>query len=252
MVKVDITSIIVSLISAIATTICAYIAIVPQIKKSQIKAKDIEKAIENSPTIKDIKDVLRAEVKEGIENSRSLRDIKAGLKSEMRKSLIEQYWKFEEGGFNLTQVEKETWKEDFEHYTALGGNGVIVELDTTLALAKKRFLIVEDNNLSRCIEMEVLKRYSAEVDIVSDGTFALKEIEKHEPGYYDVILLDVNLPKLDGYQTAEKIRKMTDYQKGQLKIIAISACPIDTDKCIDFDGYCRKPLEISELVSILK
>ena len=120
------------------------------------------------------------------------------------------------------------------------------------SLANKRFLIVEDNNLSRYIEMELLKRHGAEVDIVSDGTFALKKIEKHVPGYYDVILMDINLPILNGYQTAEKIRKMTDCKKGQLKIIAISACPIDTNKCIDFDGYCRKPLTISELVSVLE
>ena len=135
MVKVDITSIIVSLISAIATTICAYIAIVPQIKKSQIKTKDIEKAIENSPSIKELKDNIRAEVKEGIENSKSLQDIKAGLKSEMRKSLIEQYWRFAERGFDLTQDEIKTWKEDIAYYTALGGNGVVAELDTSLDIA---------------------------------------------------------------------------------------------------------------------
>lgn len=110
----DWTAIITTLITAIGSAFCAYLAIVPQIKKNKIAPKDIENAINNSSSMKVIKD---------------------GLVTEMRKSLISEYWTYSNNGFDMTQSEIDSWNDDIKKYKALGGNGVITELDSSLQMA---------------------------------------------------------------------------------------------------------------------
>lgn len=122
-------------------------------------------------------------------------------------------------------------------------------------LSGLRILLVEDNALNAEIAMTVLKDAHAEAEWAEDGMIALTMLEGAPVGYYDVILMDIQMPHMNGYQTTRRIRELPD-ERAKIPVIAMTANAFVEDKQAAFEagmnGYVTKPVDISELLHIIK
>ena len=113
-----------------------------------------------------------------------------------------------------------------------------------------RFLCAEDNELNAEILMELLKLEGAECTICENGKRILEAFEQSVPGEYDMILMDVQMPVMNGYEATKAIRKLTD-ERAKIPIIAMTANAFEEDRqaalAAGMDDYVAKPVEISEL-----
>ena len=123
------------------------------------------------------------------------------------------------------------------------------------AFAGKRILLAEDNDLNAEIAMEILSGYDFRIERAEDGVVCVDMLTKAEAGYYDVILMDIQMPNLDGYGATRTIRDMNDPEKADIPIIAMTANAFEEDKrnAIDagMDGHVAKPIEIPVLMKTL-
>ena len=119
----------------------------------------------------------------------------------------------------------------------------------------KKILLVEDNELNREIAMEILKEEGFVVDTAEDGEVAVQKMEQAEPGQYDLILMDIQMPKMDGYEATRKIRAMPDAVKASIPIFAMTANAFEEDRQnalkAGMNGHIAKPLNIPHLLSVL-
>jgi diguanylate cyclase (GGDEF)-like protein len=117
-------------------------------------------------------------------------------------------------------------------------------------------LVVEDNELNAEIAQSVLEDYHFEVDIVHDGAQAVQRMKETEPGTYDLILMDIMMPVMDGMDATREIRGMNRADCHTIPIIAMSANVFDDDlkKAVEcgMNGYLPKPIEIDKLHNMLK
>ncbi len=124
-----------------------------------------------------------------------------------------------------------------------------------LEFEDKRFLVVEDNDINREILKEIMRRLGAEVDDVSDGNQAVDRIRCADPGYYDCVLMDVQMPVMDGCEATRKIRQLPDEKRASTAIIGVSANTFKEDRKkaneAGMDGYVAKPINLSELKKII-
>lgn len=111
-----------------------------------------------------------------------------------------------------------------------------------------KLLIADDDQMTRVVLKNIFKRLGWECDIVEDGLQVLEKLKQKE---YDLILMDVEMPRLDGYQTTTKIRTELPSAKSEIPIIAITAHDNESalKKCLDvgMNDYLVKPLMASEL-----
>ena len=124
------------------------------------------------------------------------------------------------------------------------------------SLKGKRILLVEDNELNAEITMTMLEDAHAEVEHAWDGEEALNMIKAAQAAYYDVVLMDIQMPKLNGYQATKKIRMLPDERAG-VPIIAMTANAFEEDRQTAFasgmNDYITKPIGIEKLLrKILK
>ncbi|MCM1145361.1 MAG: GNAT family N-acetyltransferase [Blautia sp.] len=129
--------------------------------------------------------------------------------------------------------------------------------DTPFAFTTpKRILVVDDNEINLEIENEVLKDFGFLVDTAGDGAIAVRKIEQSEPGDYDLILMDIQMPIMDGYHAARAIRAIENPVLAGIPIIAVSANAFDEDKrkAIEsgMDGHLEKPLDTQKLYRVLR
>lgn len=119
------------------------------------------------------------------------------------------------------------------------------------AIKGKRILLAEDNDLNAEIAMELLKETGAEVDRAQDGIICIDMLRKKEKGYYDLILMDIQMPNLNGYEATEKIRR----SGFDIPIIAMTANAFDEDKkkalAVGMNGHLAKPIDVAELMKTL-
>ena len=119
----------------------------------------------------------------------------------------------------------------------------------------KKILLVEDNELNMEIATEVLSEFGFIVDHASDGQICIDKLLEAEEGYYDVILMDVQMPNLNGYEATRKIRSMEDKAKAAIPIIAMTANAFEEDKQnalqAGMNGHLAKPIEITKLMEAL-
>ena len=119
----------------------------------------------------------------------------------------------------------------------------------------KRILLVEDNELNMEIATELLKEFGFLVEHAEDGLICIDKLEQAESGYYDLILMDVQMPNLDGYGATKRIRDMKNKEKAQIPIIAMTANAFEEDKKnaleAGMDGHLAKPIEMAKLVEML-
>ena len=118
-------------------------------------------------------------------------------------------------------------------------------------LKYKRILLVEDNELNVEIARTILQDAKAEVEVAADGAIAVAMVQKASAGYYDVVLMDIQMPKMNGYQATKAIRKLSD-ERAQVPIIAMTANAFEEDRQAAFaagmDDYLAKPIEIDKLL----
>ncbi len=123
------------------------------------------------------------------------------------------------------------------------------------AASQKRILIVEDNEINLEIEVELLKDAGFLVDTAKDGSIAIEKIKQIKPGYYDLILMDIQMPIMDGYRTARAIRNLDDPALSSIPIIALSANTFDEDKQISLENgmnaHMEKPINTPQLLNMI-
>lgn len=122
-------------------------------------------------------------------------------------------------------------------------------------LSGKRILIAEDNDLNAEIAGELLTAAGFEVERARDGDICVSMMEQAEGGYYDLILMDIQMPGMDGYQAAEAIRKLEDPSKSGIPIIAMTANAFEEDKknayAAGMNAHLAKPVDIQKMLETL-
>ena len=126
---------------------------------------------------------------------------------------------------------------------------------TAADLKGKKLLLVEDNELNREIALEILKEAGFVVDTAEDGAVAVQKIKQAAPGQYDLILMDIQMPNLDGYEATRQIRALPDAEKANIPIFAMTANAFEEDRQnaleAGMNGHIAKPLDIPHLLRVL-
>ena len=117
-------------------------------------------------------------------------------------------------------------------------------------------LLVEDNELNREIAVELLKQYGFRVDTAENGAEAVEKVRHAAPGDYDLVLMDVQMPVMNGYEATKQIRALADPALAGITILAMTANAFDEDrkkalKC-GMDGFLSKPIVLEELIGTLQ
>ena len=124
------------------------------------------------------------------------------------------------------------------------------------ALLKDRsILLAEDNDLNAEIAAVILERAGLKVERVEDGLQCISRITEMPAGTYDIILMDIQMPKMDGYKATQTIRNLSDQEKACIPIIAMTANAFEEDKraaiAAGMNGHIAKPIQVDKLLSIL-
>ena len=126
---------------------------------------------------------------------------------------------------------------------------------TAADLKGKKLLLVEDNELNREIALEILKGAGFVVDTAEDGAVAVQKIKQAAPGQYDLILMDIQMPNLDGYEATRQIRALPDAEKASIPIFAMTANAFEEDRqnalAAGMNGHIAKPLDVPHLLRVL-
>ena len=120
----------------------------------------------------------------------------------------------------------------------------------------KHILLVEDNELNREIALEILREYGFRVDTAENGAVAVEKVSTAAPGSYDLLLMDVQMPVMDGYTATRQIRALDDPARAKLPILAMTANAFDEDRRNALEsgmtGFLSKPIVIGDLVQELR
>ena len=119
----------------------------------------------------------------------------------------------------------------------------------------KHILLAEDNELNREIAVEILSKYGFVVDTAENGVEAVEKIKESKPGDYDLVLMDVQMPLMDGGEAARQIRALPDPALAKIPILAMTANAFEEDRksaleC-GMNGFLSKPINIEELIAAL-
>ena len=122
--------------------------------------------------------------------------------------------------------------------------------------AGKHILLAEDNELNREIAVEILNAYGFEVDTAENGAIAVEKVRTAAPGQYDLVLMDVQMPIMDGYTATRRIRELENPALAGIPILAITANAFDEDRrnaleC-GMNGFLSKPIVIADLVQEMR
>ena len=127
--------------------------------------------------------------------------------------------------------------------------------DVLEKLEGKRILLAEDNDLNAEIAEAILERAGLKTERVEDGIQCVNMIEKMPAGTYDMILMDIQMPKMNGYKATQAIRRLPDKDKACIPIIAMTANAFEEDKrdalAVGMNGHIAKPIELDKLLSML-
>ena len=146
--------------------------------------------------------------------------------------------------------------------TALGHQSVKKEVvqpvvgDETDLYKGRNMLLVEDNELNREIAMEIFGEYGFHIDIAENGAEALDKVAASRPGDYDLVLMDIQMPIMDGYEATWRIRALDDPELSAIPILAMTANAFDEDRktaaeC-GMNGFISKPINMDEVIQALR
>ena len=123
------------------------------------------------------------------------------------------------------------------------------------AFTGKKLLVVEDNELNLEIASTLLKEAGFEVDTAENGKIAVEKVEAASADRYDLILMDIQMPEMDGYEATRRIRALPDAKKAALPIVAMTANAFEDDRKnalhAGMNGHIAKPLDIQKLFQVL-
>lgn len=131
----------------------------------------------------------------------------------------------------------------------------LVTEDATRQLKGKKILLVEDNELNREIATEILEEEGVVIDTAEDGDIAVEKMRTAAKGQYDLILMDIQMPRMNGYDATRAIRNLPDPYASSIPIIAMTANAFDEDKQNAFaagmNGHIAKPIDVAVLFRTL-
>ena len=127
--------------------------------------------------------------------------------------------------------------------------------DLSRQLQGKRLLLAEDNELNREIAEELLSDSGFVVETAEDGTVALEKVKNSVPGYYALVLMDIQMPRMNGYDAARAIRALEDPKLAAIPIVAMTANAFDEDRKraleSGMNAHIAKPIDIKKLLEVL-
>lgn len=139
------------------------------------------------------------------------------------------------------------------------GRGVLPQertSDVEFSFEGKRVLLAEDNDLNAEIAIEILTEYGLEVERAVDGVVCVNMIASALAGYYDVVLMDVQMPNMDGYEASRTIRRMSDKEKASIPILAMTANAFSKDKNnaleSGMNGHIAKPIDTGVMMGLIE
>lgn len=123
-------------------------------------------------------------------------------------------------------------------------------------LKGKKILLAEDNELNREIAVELLKEEGFILDTAEDGTIAVEKMRTAKPGQYDLILMDIQMPIMDGYEATRQIRKLKNPETANIPIIAMTANAFEEDRQKSLEAgmneHVSKPINMARLLEVVK
>ena len=145
-------------------------------------------------------------------------------------------------------------------YTAKWGLQIAEMIFQTRSSISTHVLLAEDNDLNAEIAVTLLEETGIVIERVEDGIQCVNRVEQMSPGTYDLILMDTQMPNMDGYQAAQRIPHLNDKTRAEIPIIAMTANAFAEDRKRAFDagmnGHIAKPIDIEKLgaaiLSVLK
>ena len=128
--------------------------------------------------------------------------------------------------------------------------------DQTPSFTDKKLLLVEDNELNREIAVAILSKYGFVIDTAENGQEALNKVAASKPGDIDLVLMDVQMPVMDGLEATRRIRRLSNPQQASIPILAMTANAFNEDRDIaleaGMDGFLSKPIDVEELIRTLQ
>ncbi len=119
----------------------------------------------------------------------------------------------------------------------------------------KHILLAEDNMLNQEIAVEILKEAGFEIDTANDGISAVEKIKSSPAGTYDIVLMDIQMPNMDGYEATKQIRNLSNNKINNIPIFALTANAFESDKQKALDcgmnGFISKPIDIPKLIKTI-
>ena len=120
----------------------------------------------------------------------------------------------------------------------------------------KRLLLVEDNDLNREIAEEILSKYGFLVELAENGAVAVEKIKNSQPGDFDLVLMDIQMPVMDGYEATKAIRGLEDPKLANIPILAMTANVFEEDRKAALEngmnGFLSKPIVLAEVIRALQ
>lgn len=122
-------------------------------------------------------------------------------------------------------------------------------------LEGRNILLAEDNDLNAEIAEAILESAGLKIERVEDGIQCVNRIEKMPADTYDMILMDIQMPQMDGYKATQAIRNLPDKDKASIPIVAMTANAFEEDKrdaiAVGMNGHIAKPIQVDKMLSIL-
>ena len=132
----------------------------------------------------------------------------------------------------------------------------VISTEEEVSFEGKKILLVEDNELNQEIAVEILKESGFILDVADNGAAAVEKMKAAKPGQYDLVLMDIQMPIMNGYEAVKHIRALKNPEISDIPIIAMTANAFDEDRRAAFeagmDGHIAKPIDVSRLLELLK